>query len=135
MERRHRSLVSINAAAAAAADDDGDDAELAVSYCLVFNLAPTPERGACDLCIRAGAYVKRAERKLSRTSRRSLSAIRLLYTNNACQFICNLSTDDEFTSLTRPIAPRHSVAATSIATVCSRMKNAIRPRKLLSTFH
>ena len=94
MERRHRSLVSINADATAAADDDGDDDELAVSYCLVFNLAPTPERGACDLCVRAGAYVKRAERKLSRTVRRAArSALygccccTVRYANDACQFI------------------------------------------------
>jgi len=47
MERRHRSLVSINtaaatatAAAAAADDDDGGDGRwAAVSYCLVFELA------------------------------------------------------------------------------------------------
>ena len=60
MERRHRSLVSINAAAsssaaAATTDDDGDDDGLRVSDCLVFNLEPTPERGWCDLCVRAGA--------------------------------------------------------------------------------
>ena len=129
MERRHRSLVSINVSAAAAEDaDDG----LGVSYCLVFNSAPTPERGACDLCVRAGAYVRRADRKLSR----SLPARSALY--GCCTVMMRASLSVTFqlpTLLHSPYTKSSSVSVASAATVCSRMKNVIRRREMFSAFH